>query len=327
MTNTATAETLIPVPINDYPEFADNPNNTERYKVRFDGSHFTGTRVGRHIKRHSNTPKERTTPKEYDECFNELFWLTVALKLRKKQKIEYITEAMYDYFGDADDILDYVEKNVKRQLHNIHKKKQRFMDKYHLQIWTHFCTWTYDSKKVTEEEFQKKLRKCLSNIATRYGWRYMGVWERGGKTDRLHFHAIVYVPNSNMVGKIIQVKDYDTESGTMQTTYQNTFFNERFGRTDFEPIDAYALYNGTAAQYILKYITKGNGKIIYSRGLPGFLILDIPDEDVAMVIDKYNTPVYLFYSDCKWEMDIFTYRDINQGKQISFNDIPIESTL
>lgn len=37
-----------------------------------------------------------------------------------------------------------------------------------------FCTFTYDDKKMTEEQFSKKLLNTLRHFASRKGWKYMG---------------------------------------------------------------------------------------------------------------------------------------------------------
>ena len=71
----------------------------------------------------------------------------------------------------------------------------------------------------------------------------------------------------------------------LQTIYQNTYFNERFGRSDYEPLDSDNQLEG-AIWYILKYIEKSGEKIVYSRGLPQYFISDIADEDVICPYDK-----------------------------------------
>ncbi len=66
----------------------------------------------------------------------------------------------------------------------------------------------------------------------------------------------------------------------MQITNQNTYFNKRFGRSDFDPIDSKEAL-GNSIAYLLKYVHKQEGKIVYSKGLPQFFISDIMDDDVA----------------------------------------------
>jgi queuine tRNA-ribosyltransferase len=40
-----------------------------------------------------------------------------------------------------------------------------------------------------------------------------------------------------MKGELAERKDYSTKNHRMQTTLQNTYFEARFGRNDFSPID------------------------------------------------------------------------------------------
>ena len=66
-------------------------------------------------------------------------------------------------------------------------------------------TFTCDPIKLTQESFMKKLRKCLANLHTRRGWRYMGVFEYGEVTGAIHFHVLLYVPEN--CGYMVQVGD------------------------------------------------------------------------------------------------------------------------
>ncbi len=169
---------------------------------------------------------------------------------------------------------------------NVNSRKNRAWRKARLAEFNYFCTFTYDSKKVTEEEFKKKLKRLLANLNYRRQWTYMGVWERGGKTERLHFHALVHVPEGQMVGEFTEIKDYNTEKHCMQTQLVNSYFVERFGRTTFEPIEPQEL--DFSLNYILKYIEKSGEKIVYSRGLFMYFQSDILDDDVIMKMSNPN---------------------------------------
>ncbi len=122
----------------------------------------------------------------------------------------------------------------------------------------------------------------------------MGVWERS-KKDRLHFHALIFVPQNAMVGELFEKHDYDTRSKRMRLTIQNTYFNQRFGRSDFEIIDQSIkqLYNGIL-QYLLKYLAKSGEKITYSRGLPSYITADIADDDVVTEMGLWSQKLLLF---------------------------------
>lgn len=177
---------------------------------------------------------------------------------------------------------------------NLLIRKIRFIRKAYLNKFNYFATFTYDDKLQTEESFHKKLLSALSKLHTRRGWKYMGVWERGGN-GRLHFHALVFVPNGGMVGELIEKRDYDINNKTMRLTIQNSYFNARFGRNDFEKIDQtnIILYNGML-QYLLKYITKTDGRITYSYGLPTYLTADILESDVVCDMGLWTQKLLLF---------------------------------
>ena len=173
--------------------------------------------------------------------------------------------------------------------------------------WTHFVTITYSDEKHTETEFRAKLRKCLSNLHTRHKWRYMGVFERAPETGRLHFHALVYVPENEMIGTITEKQDYSTKQHKMQTTHENDFFLLRFGRNDFEEISLVELKHGNAVSYLLKYIEKTGEKITYSRGIPAELHTTIDNDDIASKIRNFVLKYVLFDDVIDWERDIQHY--------------------
>lgn len=160
-------------------------------------------------------------------------------------------------------------------------------------------TFTYDDKKATEKEFEKRLLTALSNLASRKGWKYMGTWERGGDTDRLHFHAVLYIPEGKMVGKLELKRDYDVKKKRMVERMENSFFWDRFGRNKFELIDGTALTIGTAVSYIVKYIEKSGGRIICSKGLRTFIETDIDNDDVVAQLREDDDKKYLLFDDFK----------------------------
>ena len=88
-----------------------------------------------------------------------------------------------------------------------------------------------------------------------------------------------------MPGELIEVNDFNLITYQRQITIQNTYFNEKFGRSDFEKIDDNRKM-GAAVVYILKYIEKSEERIVYSRGLPQYFISDIFPEDVVMKVGQ-----------------------------------------
>ena len=145
--------------------------------------------------------------------------------------------------------------------------------------WSYFCTFTFSDEKHTEESFRKSLRNTSKHLVNRKGWKHIGVWERGGETGRLHFHGIFYIPQGGMVGEIAETKDYNTKAHRMQTAHQNTYFLERYGRNDFQPLGSPEEVQHSLG-YLMKYIEKSGERLIYGGKLPTCFESDGADEDI-----------------------------------------------
>ena len=177
------------------------------------------------------------------------------------------------------------------------ERRKRFVRKVYLQEWSYFCTFTYDNKKHDEDSFKTKLSNTLKHLSSRKGWKYAGVWERSPKNNRLHFHALIYIPNNDL--EFIEVRDFSTKSHKMQTTYQSKYFLERFGRNDFAPINPFTLSQSMA--YIMKYLGKTEEKIVYSKGLPTYFISDIMEDDIVCTIGIEDRKLLLFDNFNCWD--------------------------
>ena len=165
--------------------------------------------------------------------------------------------------------------------------------KAYLNGMNYFCTFTYDDKLQTEQSFETKLKNCLQYFSKKRGWKYMGVWERGKKTDRLHFHALMHIPKEQLEGKLEEKREYDFKSKDMKITNSHSFFEKKFGRNDFKEIPSVRLMSEALA-YLMKYLEKTGEKAVYSRGLSQYLISDILDEDVVCTIGQEEKKLLLF---------------------------------
>ena len=154
-------------------------------------------------------------------------------------------------------------------------------------------TFTYDGKKHSEKTFRDKLQNTLSHLCSRKGWRYIGVWERSSEKNRLHFHGLFFVPDGTMPGATEEVNSYSFSTHKRQITKQNSYFLEKFGRNDFEPIKDNTKI-GEAVAYILKYIEKSGEKIVYSRGLPQYFVSDVFSSDVVTRIGQEDKKLLLY---------------------------------
>jgi hypothetical protein len=181
---------------------------------------------------------------------------------------------------------------MERIQRNLIVRRTRLARKINLGNWNYFCTFTYDDQKHTENSFKAKLRDCFKKMCHRKGWIYIGVWERSPNSSRLHFHGLFNIPENAMVGELTEHRDYSTKNHRMQTTLQNSYFTERFGRNDFEPINKQELPNATA--YLMKYIEKSGERIVYSKNTPAYFISDILDDDVVCTIGQEDRKLLLF---------------------------------
>ena len=257
-------------------------------KVYSDGSHYIAI-----------PPSTRPTAKkgggskpddEKKKAFEKAYTETKAKS--KARKLSEITEDIKAHFESEEDATAYVAEHIERKYRNLIVRRARLIRKLNLGNWNYFCTFTYDDKKHTEDSFKRKLSDCFKKMCYRRDWVYIGVWERAPKTGRLHFHGIFYIPEGAMVGEVTEHRDYSTKSHEMQTTYQNSYFTERFGRNDFEPLDTHSL--GDATAYLIKYIEKSEERIVYSKNTPTYFISDILEDDVVCTIGQEDRKLLLF---------------------------------
>lgn len=215
------------------------------------------------------------------------------LFLKRYERRAKIIEAMRPYFDDEGRTVLYVDTNLDRKRRNLIARRIRLTRKANLQNFNYFVTFTYDSALHTEDSFKKKLKNTLGHFCSRKSWRYIGVWERSPEKKRLHFHGVFDIPDGTMPGILYEKSDYSFNKHRRLITIQNTYFNDRFGRCDFEKIEGYGKL-GEALAYIMKYIEKSGEKIVYSKGLPQFFISDIMTEDVVCNIGMEESKLLLY---------------------------------
>lgn len=232
------------------------------------------------------------------ELFNELY--DKYIDLTKKERKKKIYEEMLPYFEKAEYCEIFVNANFERKLRNLICRRVRLSRKLNLINFNYFCTFTYDNTLHNEYTFRKKLKNILSLYASRKGWRYVGVWERAPETKRLHFHGIFNIPEETMPGEIQEHIDFNFKSKRRTKTFQNTYFNRRFGRSDFQLINTKQDLMEEMA-YLMKYIEKSKEKIVYSKGLYQYFVSDILEEDVVSTIGQEDKKLLLFDDFRCWE--------------------------
>ncbi len=309
---------LIPIPDDGFnPFFFDEPLapvETPYYKIYNDGGHYIATRCYRS---QLKPVPHKTKREDIDILFDSLYSAAMQDGINGDEMTAYIKSEMLLLFPDYHDLDKYIAKKIERKLHNLYARKKRFRRKANLNRWNYFVTFTYDDGKQDEFSFRKKLRKCLSNLHTRRGWRYMGVFERAPETGRLHFHGLLYIPDGELIGTITEKTDYSTAQGRMQTTHENDFFQKAFGRNDFEELNEMELKHGQTLNYLLKYIGKTGERIVYSRGIPTEIYRKLNDDEIVTEMQDFGTKYILFDDVIDWERDIMRFK----YKQTSIVDL------
>ena len=244
-------------------------------KIYFDGSHYIAIP---HTERpYRKKPRQKQSEKSEEvQQFEQRFEKVKGGRKSRKAKLLLEFTPMFKDEGEAE---QFVEEHFNRLSRNRWERYKRMIRRGYTNRWNYFCTYTYDSEKHTEETFRKSLMNTLYHLSSRRGWRYMGAWERGELGQRLHFHALTYIPENGMPGVLEEHEDYSTKRHKREKSIQNSYFNERFGRSDFSAITNRQQV-ADSIKYMLKYITKNDEKIVYSRGMKTYFLSDVLDEDI-----------------------------------------------
>lgn len=317
---------LIPVPDSEFTprrtRLVGKPlkDGENYYKIYHDGGHYVATRCT-HVCVKKSTEKGRTR-EAIDILFNSLYFQATKDGLKDttidKAFSNYIRDGILKLYPKFSDIDEYVAKRIKRMRHNLGVRKKRFKRKAFLNKWNYYVTFTFDDKKQTPESFEQKLCKCFSNLKSRHGWRVMGKFENAPDTGRLHFHGLIYVPHGEMVGTITEKQDYSTAQHKMQIRHENDFFEKAFGRNDFTRLNEMQLKHGKTIDYIVKYISKDNGRVFYSRGIPTEVVKVLTEDSIITDFMDYVPKYVLFDNVLDWERDILRKR---RTRQMSIIDL------
>lgn len=231
------------------------------------------------------------------ELFDKLYQEHLFEPKYSRKKAVY--DGLRPHFKTDEETKLFVDINFERKRRNLICRRIRMTRKANLQDFNYFVTFTYSDELNTEESFKEGLKVCLKNFSVRKGWKYIGVWERSPKKQRLHFHGLFYIPEGTMPGVLLDVNDYNFNTRRRQITHQNTYFNERFGRSDFEEVNPKTL--GSAVAYIIKYLEKAGEKIVYSKGLPQYFISDIMEDDIVCFYGMEDKKLLLYDDFMCWD--------------------------
>ena len=274
-------------------------------KVYFDGNHYIAIpKTSRKIHYKARTTDKKiecnkgsasqkiaeSFPASKKEVFERVY--REHIDLPKRAKKQELVKEIQPYFEDKVEAKEYVEQELARKARNSMARRIRMTRKANLANFNYFATFTYDSKKHTEENFRKKLKNKLALLAYRQGWKYMGVWERSPEKQRLHFHGLFHIPKGKMIGELVTKQDFSFKTQKRQSVEMNSYFLERFGRNDFQELDKRFL--GETLAYLMKYINKTGERIVYSKGLYQYFISDIEGEGIAARVGIEEKKLLLF---------------------------------
>ena len=160
----------------------DNPfAETHKYKIYHDGDHPVATRI---VRSKGKRPPKKPANTAFDIAFDGLYVCALKQGLKDDAMVDFIQAGLEKLYPASSAMRKYILEKMDKKQRNLWKRIKRFRRKAHMYRWNYFVTFTYNPRKHTEESFRKKLRKCLSNLSTRKGWKYMGVWERGRESVR-----------------------------------------------------------------------------------------------------------------------------------------------
>lgn len=251
-------------------------------KIYNDGSHYIAIPQenfprGKGCKKQRKaipTPEQINLKEKFESVYAE------SKKLPYKQRDAFINKQLSETILDETERKEFITENKDRKKRNLSKRYSLLWRKVRLQQWNWFVTLTFDSAKHTAESFKTKLKDTLKKLVMRKGWKYIGVWEHGSNTERLHFHGIFVIPDGQMIGEIEQVSDYSTKRKRRRTKLQNTYFYKRFGLNEFEEISPRDVDH--SAKYLIKYLDKDCNRLCQGGDVKPYFLSDVMDEDIVM---------------------------------------------
>ena len=144
-------------------------------KIYYDGSNWIAIP---HTERPYRRRRQRKKPEKSEELqqFEERF---EKVKGGRKSRKAKLLQEFTPMFKDEAEAEQFVEEHFNRLSRNRWERYKRMIRRGYTNRWNFFCTYTFDSRKHTEETFRSSLMNTLYHFSARRDWRYMGAWERG----------------------------------------------------------------------------------------------------------------------------------------------------
>ena len=236
--------------------------------------------------------------KVFDEVYQEIRskgFVGSDLRANVQQRI-YFGEDCDGIKSNAMDPL-WIDRQCERCENNYFQRVKRFKQKAYMNDFNYMITFTYDSAKTTERAFSRELKKSLENMTYCYGWRYMGVPERGEKGGRLHYHYLVKIPNegTSYPGKLYARAQWSSKRKRYEIVTTNTYFDQ-WGNSDWRCIDNDRQDYNHAIGYVQKYLGKDGSRAIYSRNLKNEVVKEVDTRRDVMFARANFGKTYLLFS-------------------------------
>ena len=250
--------------------------NCRRVKVYRESGDFVATFI--YPQAHHRSAVHAKASEE-ENALREAYYEGLGQGLRGEALVDHMEAIFPNRLVTTEDIRSFIKKEANR----LHKRVKHYKRKINMMEPNYFVTFTYADELQDADSFERRLRRVLSNLSSRRGWRYACAREYGENGQRKHFHALVYVPEGQMIGELCEETVYSKKRHRHVTRTVNTWFGKRFGTATFEAITDAA----SISDYLLKYIIKSGEHLIYGRGVPAEIeaVIDLAHDVVDTVYD------------------------------------------
>ena len=202
-----------------------------------------------------------------------------------RELVEGPADELYNYFMTVqNEFAGYSPEYQRREMHPyVAQKIDRMVDL----IYDNFDAFKLILCKSGGTSYEYYVDKMI-DVETESTFRFIDAVKGAGyeiadiRKDLAHMLA----------SAMLDVEDYNFNTRKRQITHQNTYFNERFGRSDFEDLNKDNV--GSAVAYIVKYIEKSGEKLVYSGRLPQFFLSDVMDEDIVCPFGMEDKKLLLY---------------------------------
>ena len=185
---------------------------------------------------------------------------------------------------EEDNLSSFLEEKQNDEAHQERAKRKRFDRKAGLNrdMWDFFWTETFDPALFDDPvKGLETLFTWIKNNAERYGIKVQGAVEFGEENGRIHFHALVHIPDEFLKRlKLKPLTRFSIRENKWKTSLESEVLRQKFGINEFDSL------HGKSAEELLKvvryissYACKQDGRRYYSRGLPdcGYYYVDAED--------------------------------------------------